>query len=77
MSEPEDREIIRMFASSGRIVNPPKRDNLLSELSNSKYRGIKSLPMLILIGRKHVVTAEGFGLNELSQKIKEAENVKC
>jgi hypothetical protein len=36
--------------------------------------GVRSLPWLILTNRRHVVRAEGFMLNELSQKIKEAQN---
>ncbi len=35
---------------------------------------VKSLPWLILTDRRQVVRAEGFMLNELSQKIKEAQN---
>jgi hypothetical protein len=31
--------------------------------------GVKSLPWLILTDKKHVVTAEGFGLAELNDKI--------
>ena len=38
--------------------------------------GVRSLPWLILTDKKHTVAAEGFGLNELSQKITEKENVK-
>ena len=76
MNEPDDRDIICTFASPGRIVKPPKRDNLLSELSNSKYQGIKSMPWLVLTGKEHFVTAEGFGLSELNQKITETENAK-
>jgi hypothetical protein len=34
--------------------------------------GVKSLPWLILTDTRHVVTAEGFGLNELDAKIKAA-----
>jgi hypothetical protein len=34
--------------------------------------GIKSLPWLILTDSKHIVRAEGFNLNELDEKIKEA-----
>jgi len=64
-----------MFASPGRIVNQPKRNNLLSELSNSKYWGVKSLPWLILTDRKHVVTTEGFGLNNLDTLIEGMNNV--
>jgi len=33
--------------------------------------GVKSLPWLILTNREHVVTAEGFGLNEVNEKIEE------
>ncbi len=33
--------------------------------------GVKSLPWLILTDSQHVVSAEGFGLNELDGKIKE------
>jgi len=36
--------------------------------------GIKSLPWLILSDRDHVVTSEGFGIGELNEKIKEADN---
>jgi hypothetical protein len=35
--------------------------------------GVKSLPWLILTDRNHVVTAEGFNLNELNDKIKGAD----
>jgi hypothetical protein len=38
--------------------------------------GVKSLPWLILTDPKHVVTAEGFGLNELNDKINESANLK-
>ncbi len=33
--------------------------------------GVKALPWLILANKEHVVTAEGFGLNQLDDKIKE------
>ena len=32
--------------------------------------GVKSLPWLILTDKQHIVTAEGFGLDELNEKIK-------
>ena len=38
--------------------------------------GVQSLPWLILTDRMHVVTAEGFNMNELDDKIKEAGNEK-
>jgi len=38
--------------------------------------GVRSLPWLILTDRNHVVTAEGFGLEELDDRIKERENAK-
>jgi hypothetical protein len=38
--------------------------------------GVRSLPWLILTDRKHIVTVEGFGLNELNDEIKETENVE-
>jgi hypothetical protein len=31
--------------------------------------GIKALPWLILTDRNHVVTAEGFGIDELNERI--------
>jgi len=34
--------------------------------------GVERLPWLILADREHIVTAEGFGLDELEKKIKEA-----
>jgi len=36
--------------------------------------GVKSLPWLILTDREHIVTAEGFGLDELNNKIREDGN---
>ena len=33
--------------------------------------GVKSLPWLILTDRKHIVRAEGFGVNELDEKLKQ------
>jgi len=38
--------------------------------------GIRSLPWLILTGRKHVVWAEGFGINDLNEKIKEVSDAE-
>ena len=38
--------------------------------------GVSSLPWLILADRRHIVSAEGFGLDELKEKIQEAENAK-
>ncbi|MHC4646731.1 MAG: redoxin domain-containing protein [Planctomycetota bacterium] len=38
--------------------------------------GVKSLPWLILTDEGHVVTAEGFGLEELDDRIDETENGK-
>jgi hypothetical protein len=37
--------------------------------------GVESLPWLILTDRQHIVTAEGFGLNQVNEKIKEANSV--
>jgi hypothetical protein len=34
--------------------------------------GVKSLPWLILTDSKHIVSSEGFGLEELEDKIKAA-----
>jgi hypothetical protein len=38
--------------------------------------GVKSLPWLILADEKNIVRAEGFGIEELDEKIKENENVE-
>ncbi len=38
--------------------------------------GVKSLPWLILTDKNHIVTAEGFSLDELNEEITEAENTK-
>ncbi len=38
--------------------------------------GIKSLPWLILTDRKHVITAEGFGIDELDDKIRQTGDGK-
>jgi len=37
---------------------------------------VQSLPWLTITDHNHIVTAEGFSLNELNEKIKEADNVK-
>ena len=37
--------------------------------------GIKSLPLLILTNKQHIVTSEGFSVNELEDKLKEITNV--
>ena len=34
-------------------------------------RGVRSLPWLILTDEQHVVTAEGFAVNELDRNVKE------
>jgi hypothetical protein len=45
------------------------------DLEGIKARwGVRSLPWLILADRRHHVVAAGFGLSELDQKIKEAQN---
>ena len=44
----------------------------LPELGNTW--GVQSLPWLILTDKNHVVVAEGFALNELNEKIRNAEN---
>jgi len=36
--------------------------------------GVKSLPWLILTDQKHIVTAEGFGIDELDDKIRQTSN---
>jgi len=38
--------------------------------------GVKSLPWLIMTDRRHVVAAEGFGLEEMDDKIKQTGNGK-
>jgi hypothetical protein len=38
--------------------------------------GVRSLPWLILTDRKHVVTVEGFGVNELNERIGDMTNVE-
>jgi len=38
--------------------------------------GVKSLPWLILTDRKHIVTAEGFGVDEFVEKITEVSDVE-
>jgi hypothetical protein len=38
--------------------------------------GVRSLPWLILTDNKHIVTTEGFGLNELNDKINGSANLK-
>ena len=50
-------------------IEPPvgmSRANL-PELGQSW--GVQSLPWLILTDKKHIVQAEGFGINELDEKI--------
>ena len=38
--------------------------------------GVRSLPCLILTDRKHVIRAEGFGINALNEKIGGIANVE-
>jgi Leucine-rich repeat (LRR) protein len=38
--------------------------------------GVKSLPWLILTDKEHIVTAEGFSIDELDEKIKGTEKIK-
>ena len=35
--------------------------------------GVKSLPWLILTDNKHIVTAEGFGLAELGERLRQVD----
>jgi len=52
----------------GRIMTGPE--------GLSKTWGVQSLPWLILTDQQHIVTAEGFVLDELNEKIKEANHAK-
>jgi hypothetical protein len=38
--------------------------------------GVKSLPWLIMTDKQQIVIAEGFGIADLTKKIKENENTK-
>ena len=49
-------------------------EELLEEIRQAW--GIETLPRLVLTDRSHVVTAEGFALEELEAKIKEAKNAE-
>jgi len=52
----------------GRIMTGPE--------GLSKTWGVQSLPWLILSDRQHIVTAEGFALNELNERIREANHAR-
>ena len=38
--------------------------------------GARGLPWLVLTNKQHIITAEGFNPDELSEKIEENENAK-
>jgi hypothetical protein len=74
-AETVDEEKLGAWLSKRRIALPVGRirDNV-DEVRRTW--GVRSLPWLILTDRKHIVTVEGFGLNELNDEIKETENVE-
>jgi hypothetical protein len=66
-------------------INDWRRDDRISlpigmvgkeEIKTRQEWGVPSLPWLILTDSNHIVTAEGFRLNDLDERIKETENAK-
>ncbi len=48
-----------------------------ADAQKTRFRwGVRSLPWLILADRSHTIRAEGFGLNDVSSKIKEIHDAK-
>jgi hypothetical protein len=70
------RARLKSWASRNQIAFPV---GSFSERSVEALRqgwGIETLPRLVLTDRKHVITAEGFGLPELDDKIKGTDNAE-
>lgn len=63
-----DRANLDQWLAEHRV--PFKVQILEGDFDEQRYAwGVKSLPWLILTDREHIVRAEGFGLNELDEKI--------
>ncbi|OHB62720.1 MAG: hypothetical protein A2168_05825 [Planctomycetes bacterium RBG_13_50_24] len=59
----------------GKLGSSFKIATMTGDLHATRWSwGIEALPWLILTDREHVVVAEGFGLDELDEKIKEVRN---
>ncbi|MBP7052555.1 MAG: hypothetical protein KBE65_16200 [Phycisphaerae bacterium] len=72
---PVDRvELDRWFADQ---KIPFKAQLLEGDFNKQRYAwGVQSLPWLILTDKNHTVRAEGFGLDELNEKIRSTESTK-
>jgi hypothetical protein len=68
---------VRLSQWQGTFGNTFKISTMTGDLQAIRWSwGIQALPWLILTDKEHIVVAEGFGLDELNQKIKEAQNAE-
>jgi len=65
-----DKEALNQLVKKYNIPFPSGMVRGDTEKARFKW-GVKSLPWLILTDRKHIVQAEGFGLGELEEKVRE------
>ena len=73
-AEDIDEKSLKQWVKDNNIPFPVGRT--MPEFGKSRFDwGVKSLPWMILTDRTHIVTSEGFGPNEIEEKISELETV--
>ncbi|MHC4647499.1 MAG: hypothetical protein ACYTBJ_18590, partial [Planctomycetota bacterium] len=68
-----ERQVLNEWVEKNKIPSPIGTVEGDAERTRLNW-GVKSLPWLILTDASHIVTAEGFDLNELAEKIKSAQS---
>ena len=66
-------EVLRKWLKENKISLPAGRvsENPKDAQQQRKAWGVRALPWLILTDKRHIVRAEGFGLAELDERLKE------
>jgi len=67
---------LKSWAKKNKITFPVGRFTRRLHEELRQAWGIEKLPWLILTDKEHIITAEGFGIGELSEKIKESGDAK-
>ncbi len=68
-ASPADDAALKSFAEKIKLAIPPGMIKTDEEKTRAAW-GVQSLPWLILTDRDHIVRAEGFGVDELDEKVK-------
>lgn len=68
--------VLKSWTKKNKITFPVGRFTRRLHEELRQAWGIATPPRLVLTDRNHVIVAEGFGIGELSEKIREADNAK-